>query len=161
MSASVTHAENTQLDLFQYFQGECQAWGVFEDRFGRLRRYFQVSIEGVVDSSGDEPRLTLTEDFRFDDGERSQRVWRIRQLAEQHYEGEAEDLLGKAQGEVQGNCLSWRYHMRLTIGKRQYTVKFDDRMYLLPEQVLVNRARVSKWGLTLGTVSIFFQPLAT
>lgn len=161
MSASPAIAAHHSLDLFQYFQGESQAWGVFEDRFGRLRRYFKVRIQGVVDHNGDQPCLTLTEHFHFDDGERSQRIWRIRQLADERYVGEAEDLVGNAEGEVHANCLRWQYRLRMTIGQRQYTVKFDDRMYLLPDQVLVNRARVSKWGLTLGTVSIFFQPLAS
>jgi len=37
------------LDLFAYFEGKTQAWGIFEDRFGTLRREFYVDITGTVD----------------------------------------------------------------------------------------------------------------
>ena len=53
------------VDLFEYFSGQSRAWGLFEDRFGKVRRQFSVDIEGRV--SGD--TLTLEEDFVYDDGE--------------------------------------------------------------------------------------------
>jgi len=52
------------LRLEEFFQGETIAWGIFEDRFGNLRRQFRVNITGTVD--GD--TLTLDEDFLYDDG---------------------------------------------------------------------------------------------
>ena len=38
-----------RLDLFDYFEGHTLAWGLFEDRFGKLRRQFRVDITGTVD----------------------------------------------------------------------------------------------------------------
>jgi hypothetical protein len=37
-----------KLVLFDYFKGKTSAWGIFEDRFGNVRRQFQVDIEGQV-----------------------------------------------------------------------------------------------------------------
>ena len=57
-----------KLNLFDYFNGNTTAWGIFEDRFGNIRRQFQVDIEGRI--QGDE--LILDERFHYDDGEKDQ-----------------------------------------------------------------------------------------
>ena len=139
-------------DLFGFFAGQCSAHGVFEDRFGKLRRQFKVQIQGEV--NGD--LLRLTEDFIYDDGSEEQRIWTIQRVADGSYRGSAPDVLGNASGCVANNCVFWRYRMNLHIAGRAWSVLFDDKMYLLDNQLMLNRARVSKWGLTLGTVSIFF-----
>ena len=63
-----------QLDLAEFFRGDSIAYGIFEDRFGNLRRQFRVNMTGTVE--GD--TLTLAEDFLYDDGERAERTWVIR-----------------------------------------------------------------------------------
>ncbi|HCV89458.1 MAG TPA: DUF3833 domain-containing protein, partial [Alphaproteobacteria bacterium] len=62
------------LDLAEFFAGDSVAYGIFEDRFGNLRRQFRVNMTGTVE--GD--TLTLVEDFLYDDGERADRTWVIR-----------------------------------------------------------------------------------
>ena len=53
------------LVIEDYFAGETRAWGLFEDRFGTLRRQFTVDITGTWD--GDQ--LVLDERFRYSDGD--------------------------------------------------------------------------------------------
>ncbi|MCO4757711.1 MAG: DUF3833 domain-containing protein [Oceanospirillaceae bacterium] len=146
--------EAEEFNLFSYFQGETRAWGMFEDRFGAVRRQFVVQIVGEIEGG----ELILTEDFAYDDGTNERRVWRIRQVGERDFRGVAEDIIGQAAGLCDGNMLYWRYKMKLHVSGKQWTVNFDDRMYLMPEHTLVNRARVSKFGITLGTVTLFFKP---
>jgi len=67
-----------KLTVEEYFIGKSRAWGIFQDRFGTLKRSFTVDIEGRQE--GDE--FVLTEDFLYDDGETDRRVWRIRKLDE-------------------------------------------------------------------------------
>ena len=43
---------------------------------------------------------------------------------------------------------------------RKVTVKFDDVMALQEGAILVNRAKVSKWGFLLGEVLISFRPVS-
>jgi len=143
-----------ELDLEQYFLGEVEAWGIFEDRFGRLRRSFTVKISGTQQDG----ELILDEAFCYDDGEQARRVWRIRRLSEHRYEGRADDVIGKAEGRLYGKALNWRYRLDLPIGGRKLRVHFDDWMYLQPDNVLINRASVSKFGITLGEVTLFFRP---
>ena len=50
--------------------------------------------------------------------------------------------------------------MDLKIGKSTIRVDFNDWMFLQKDKVLINIAKVSKWGLKLGEVNIFFiKPL--
>jgi hypothetical protein len=99
----------------------------------------------------------MTEDFVYNDGEKSQRIWRIKRLDANHYEGRADDVIGVARGVVHGRALNWTYTLALPVGDQTYHVQFDDWMYLQPDGVLLNRARMSKFGIELGQVTLSFQ----
>ena len=146
-----------KLDLQTFFAGQTVALGIFEDRFGNLRRQFRVVLEGMVD--GDV--LTLDETFLYDDGEQDFRKWVIRRTGkgkdgEVLYEGSAEDIMGVASGAVSGNALNWEYDVVLSIDGRDVEVHFDDWIYQQHEDVAINRAYVSKFGIEIGSVTIVF-----
>lgn len=142
-----------RLLIEDYFAGDTRAWGLFEDRFGTLRREFVVDIAGTWDGE----TLTLVEDFAYADGETDQRIWTIRKLDDHRYEGTADDVIGKAEGVSYGNALNWHYTLALKVGDSVWNVRFDDWMFLQRDDVLVNRARVSKFGIEIGEVTIFFR----
>lgn len=142
-----------QLKVEEYFLGETRAWGIFEDRFGKLRRQFVVDITGTMD--GDV--LILDERFDYADGEKDRRVWRIQKMDEHNYEGRADDVIGVAKGIAYGNALNWSYDLDLQIGENKVRVHFNDWMFLQPDGVLMNRARVSKWGFEIGEVTLMFK----
>ena len=144
-----------RLVIEEYFAGRTKAWGIFEDRFGKLRRQFVVDITGRWDGR----TLVLEEDFSFADGEKSRRVWRIEKIDGHSYRGRADDVIGTASGASYGNALNWRYDMDLKVGDSSWRVSFDDWMFLQPGGVLINRARVSKWGLNIGVVTLAFQKI--
>lgn len=141
------------LVLEEYFSGRTKAWGLFEDRFGNVRRQFTVDIVG--DWNGE--RLVLDEYFLFSDGETDRRTWTIRKTADGRYQGTAGDVVGPAEGIVGGNALNWSYTMDLKVGDGSVRVAFDDWMFLQPGGVMINRARVSKWGFDIGEVTLFFM----
>lgn len=142
-----------RLRIEDYFQGRTRAWGIFQDRFGTVRRQFVVDIDGAWDGR----TLTLTEDFRYSDGETERRIWRIRPTGTNTYEGEADDVDGTAVGAAYGQALNWAYTLRLRVGDDRWRVQFDDWMFLQPDGKLINRATVSKFGITIGEVLIFFS----
>jgi hypothetical protein len=141
-----------KLTVEEYFTGKSRAWGIFQDRFGTLKRSFTVDIDGRQE--GDE--FVLTEDFVYDDGETDRRIWRIRKLDEHRYEGRADDVVGTATGIAYGKALNWQYDFDLKVGDRTIRVRFDDWMFRQDEKVMVNRATVSKFGIELGEVTLFF-----
>ncbi len=139
--------------LEDYFQGTTHATGIFVDRFGNLRRQFVVKIEG----SWDGKHLTLDEDFSYSDGEKQRRIWRITKIDEHTYEGRADDVVGVATGKTYGNVLNWEYDLNLEVGESIYKMRFNDWMFLQADGVLLNKADVSKWGISIGTVFISFS----
>ncbi|OOV88042.1 DUF3833 domain-containing protein [Oceanospirillum linum] len=141
-----------RLVLEDYFKGKTYAWGVFEDRFGSVRRQFQVEIDGRWDGE----TLTLEEYFLYDDGEEDKRTWVITKWEDGHYTGVFGDIVGEARGQVRGNALNWVYTMDLPVGDNIWRVKFDDWMFWQPGDVIINRAVIKKWGFELGTVTLFF-----
>ncbi len=141
------------LVLEDYFQGRTKAWGVFEDRFGDVRRQFVVDVDGTWDGK----ELVLDEHFTYADGEQDRRVWHIVRTGEHTYRGEAGDIVGSAIGTVYGNALNWQYVLDLPINERTWRVHFDDWMFLQPDGVMINRAKVRKWGIELGSVTLIFR----
>ena len=97
--------------LFEFFEGEVLAWGLLQDRSGQQTRRFEVQIQGEIQGQ----LLTLTEDFVFDDGEKQQRIWKITARADGTYIGEADDVIGEANGVVAGNALHWQYVLRVPV----------------------------------------------
>lgn len=141
------------LVLEDYFAGETTAHGIFEDRFGKVRRQFKVDITGTVENG----QLTLDERFIYDDGERDTRVWVIDILGDGKYRGTAGDVPGIAEGETNGNAFNWTYKVDLKVGDSTWNVGFDDWMYLLEDDVLLNRAYVTRFGVEIGQVTLVFN----
>ncbi len=154
-SPSVENYRNSTptLDLYHFFGGRSQAWGMFRDRNGTVVKRFTVAMEGRREGDS----LILDERFQYADGSRQQRVWRLQPQGNGQWLGTAADVVGTAHGEVAGNALHWRYQLQLPVDGQLYTVDFDDWMYLVDERSMLNSARMSKFGFTLGEVSLFFR----
>ena len=145
-------AEKPLLDLKTYFNGELVAHGIFTDRAGRVVRRFTV----LMSCSWQGREGTLDERFTYSDGKTERRVWRLTDLGGGRYTGRADDVVGQAQGVAAGNALNWRYTLRLPVDDKVYEVEFDDWMYLVDERVMLNKARMSKFGIFLGEVTLSF-----
>ncbi|MFB9159712.1 DUF3833 domain-containing protein [Chromobacterium violaceum] len=146
-------ANRPLLDPGRFFLGKTEAWGMFQDRQGRVAKRFTVDMDG--ERQGDD--LVLTERFHYSDGSRQQRVWRLKPTGDGRWRGLADDVVGEAVGETAGNALRWRYTLKLPVDGKQYLVQFDDWMFLQDERSLLNRAAMSKFGFRLGEVTLFFR----
>lgn len=144
-----------KLLLEEYFSGSTRAWGIFEDRFGNVQRQFVVDIAGKWDGT----TLTLEEDFVYNDGETENRVWTIKKTDENQYSGTTAQAIGEASGSIAGNAFHWQYDFNLKVGDDTWKVHFDDWMFLQSNDVLINKATVTRWGIKLGTVFLSFKKL--
>lgn len=145
-------AEQPRLDLREYFDGTLDAHGIFQDRSGEVVKRFHVLIE----ASWKGEVGTLDEFFTYADGTTQRRVWTITRHGDGRYTGLADDVIGEAQGEAAGNALRWRYVLALPVGDKVYNVDFDDWMFLMDERVMLNRSLMSKFGVSLGEVTLSF-----
>jgi len=145
-------AERPLLDLRTYFNGTLDAHGIFQNRSGQVVRRFTVVMRGSW--SGNEG--VLDEDFVYSDGQTEKRIWRLRRQPDGRYTGTADDVVGTASGALSGNAFHWTYTLRLPVDGRVYDVQFDDWMYLMDENVMLNKAVMSKFGIRLGEVTLVF-----
>lgn len=145
--------EKPVLDLKTYFNGTVDAWGLFQDRSGKVVKRFTVRIDAKW--QGDTG--VLDEHFEYSDGSKSRRVWTITRIGDNRYRGTADDVVGEAIGEVSGNALRWRYVLRLDVDGRSWEVDFDDWMYQMDDQVMLNRSVMRKFGIDLGEVTLAFR----
>ena len=145
-------AEQPRLLLREYFDGPMTAHGVFTDRSGQVVRRFTVKLVGRWNG----PEGVLEEDFFYSDGKTERRVWRLTDHGGGRYTGRADDVVGEARGQAAGNALRWQYTLALPVDGRVIEVQFDDWMYLIDERVMLNRATMRKFGVTLGEVTLSF-----
>lgn len=153
VSLSDYRGTDPQFKLEEFFNGKLLAWGTFQDYSGKVNRRFRVEMIGTWD--GD--KGVLDEDFFYADGEVQKRIWRLTKLSEGKYQGEADDIVGIAKGEVEGFALKWEYTMALPVDDDVYHLHFSDWMYLVDENNLINRASVTKFGIEVGEVTLLIQ----
>lgn len=153
VSPETYREQKPALDLATYFNGPLTAWGYFADRSGEVKRRFTVNMVG--EWKGNEG--VLTEHFDWSDGEKTQRIWRITRIDDHHYVGRADDVKGDAAGVAYGNALQWRYTLLLPVDGKTYEVQFDDWMYLMNNEVMLNKSEMRKFGFKLGEVVISFR----
>ncbi|MCS6853760.1 MAG: DUF3833 domain-containing protein [Elioraea sp.] len=137
-----------ELRLEEYFVGRIKGSGLFEDRFGTVRRTFTFGMTGRMDGN----TLILEEDFLYNDGERQQRVWRLTRTGEGAWEGRADDVVGVGVGRGAGNAFQLAYTLKLPVGGSVWEVRFDDWLFRLDEETVLNRANVYRWGIWVGQV---------
>ena len=149
-------SEQPALDLRQYFNGIIDAWGIFTDRSGKVVKRFTV----VMNCQWNGDQGVLDEDFVYTDGTKQKRIWTLTHLGDGRYSGQAGDVVGAAQGSTRGNAFNWRYTMALPVNDQVWQVQFDDWMYLMNGQVMLNKASMSKFGIFLGEVTLSFTKRA-
>jgi hypothetical protein len=148
--------EKPTLELSEYFSGTIDAYGIFTDRSGEVKKRFTVVIKAdwkVVDGK---KVGTLDESFDYSDGTKQKRIWTLIEQSPGKYIGKADDVIGVAQGDLAGNALNWTYTLALPVDGTIYHVQFNDWMYLVTPKVMLNKAKMSKFGIELGEVTLSF-----
>ena len=144
---------NPRLTMEGYFNGPLQAWGMVQNFSGKVIRRFHVEMTGTW--KGD--KGILDEYFQYSDGETQRRVWSLTKHDDNRYSGVADDIVGVANGVAQGNALRWSYVMELPVDDTTYHIKFDDWMYRINDDIVINRSLMKKFGVSVGEVTIIFQ----
>jgi len=144
--------ETPVLELRDYFNGTLDADGIFTDRSGKVVKRFSV----VMTCSWQGDAGVLDEAFTYSDGTTQRRIWRLTRHANGRYTGQADDVVGTAEGQQSGNAFNWAYTLALPVNGKVIEVQFDDWMYLMNNRVMLNKAAMRKWGVGLGEVTLSF-----
>ncbi len=97
--------EEPILKIEKYFDGEVKAWGILQDRKGKITRQFSANMFGKYENN----ILTLEEEFFWKDGENQKRIWKIEKIDDHNYLGTSSDVVGKAKGVSYGSAIKFEY----------------------------------------------------
>jgi hypothetical protein len=101
----------------------------------------------------------LVEDFVYNDGEKSQRIWYLEKVGNDTYLGTASDVVGTAKGKVSGNALHWQYQLVIDYDGADLEITLDDWMYLVDNDNLINTTKLYKFGFEVGEVVLSIHKL--
>tara|TARA_B100001250_G_scaffold344143_1_gene313077 strand:+ start:323 stop:871 length:549 start_codon:yes stop_codon:yes gene_type:complete len=140
------------IKIEEYFNGQVKAWGLLQNRSGKVIRQFKADMFGRFE----EGILTLEEDFYWTDGEKQKRTWKIEKLDENNYKGSAPDVVGNAKGYQYGSAFKFEYDLLIPFKSKNIKVTFDDWIFKQDEKVAINRAKLTKFGFKVGELTVFF-----
>ena len=145
--------QKPRLIIEDYLTGNVKAWGILQNRFGKVTRQFSADLNGKWDGN----QQTLDEKFNWDDGEIQTRQWQITKIDENNYEGTAGDVVGKAKGYSYGPAFKFEYVLLVPVKGREMKITFDDWIFMQNEKVAINRATMTKFGIKVAELTVFFQ----
>jgi hypothetical protein len=142
-----------EFDLKSFFNGELSAYGMVQDRSGKVMRRFHVDLIGQWKGN----HGTLEEDFFYDDGETQRRVWSLNKQTDGSYIGTAPDVTHQAIGRSHGFAFNWRYTLNINIDGDTWDIDLNDWLYQLDSSRLINRTEMRKWGFKVGEITLVIE----
>ena len=144
--------QKPRLVIENYLSGNVKAWGVLQNRSGKVTRQFKADLNGKWDGS----TLILDEKFDWNDGEKQTRQWSIKKIDENHYEGRASDVVGVANGFSYGPAFKFEYVLLVPVKGKEMKITFDDWIFMQDEKVAINRAKMTKFGIRVADLTVVF-----
>lgn len=136
------------LTLADVFVGEIRGRGLFRVDLTGDERRFDARLHGRLD--GD--RLTVAEDFTYDDGQTGRLTWVFDRAGPGRWTGRREDTVGEAVVIEEGETIRMDYTADFESLEGVTRLAFSDVIYRAPDGKVINEAIVRRWGLPVGRV---------
>ena len=144
--------QKPRLIIEEYLSGNVKAWGILQNRSGKVTRQFSADLDGKWDGK----QLILDEKFVWNDGEIQNRQWTINKIDEHNYEGTAGDVVGTAKGFSYGPAFKFEYVLLVPVKGREMKITFDDWIFMHDERVAIIRATMTKFGIKVAELTVMF-----
>ena len=144
--------QKPKLIIENYLSGKVKAWGILQNRSGKVTRQFSAILDGKWNGK----KLILDEKFDWSDGEIQTRQWQITKIDEHNYEGTAGDVVGKAKGYSYGPAFKFEYVLLVPVKGKKIKITFDDWIFMQNDKVAINRAKMSKFGIKVAELTVIF-----
>ena len=141
-----------RLIIEDYMSGNVKAWGILQNRSGKVTRQFSADLNGKWDGE----QLILDDKFNWTDGEVQTRLWKIKKIDNHNYEGTAGDVVGVAKGYSYGPAFKFEYVLLVPVKGREIKITFDDWIFMQDEKVAINRAKMTKFGIKVAELTVMF-----
>ena len=144
--------QKPRLIIEDYLSGNVKAWGILQNRSGKVTRQFSADLNGKWDGK----QLILDEKFNWSDGDIQKRQWKINKINENNYEGTAGDVVGTAKGYSYGPAFKFEYVLLVPIKGKEIKITFDDWIFKQDDRVAINRAVMTKFGFKVAELTVMF-----
>jgi len=144
--------QKPRLIIEDYLSGDVKAWGILQNRSGKVTRQFSAQLNGKWDGK----QLILEEKFNWSDGEVQKRQWKINKIDEHNYEGTAGDVVGTAKGYSYGPAFKFEYVLLVPVKGKEMKITFDDWIFMQDDRVAINRATMTKFGIKVAELTVMF-----
>ena len=144
--------QKPRLIIEDYLSGNIKAWGILQNRSGKVTRQFSAELNGKWDGK----KLILDEKFNWSDGEVQKRQWKINKIDNHNYEGTAGDVVGKAIGYSYGPAFKFEYVLLVPVKGKEMKITFDDWIFKQDDRVAINRATMTKFGFKVAELTVVF-----
>jgi hypothetical protein len=144
--------QKPRLIIEEYLTGNVKAYGILQNRSGKVTRQFTADLDGKWDGQ----QLILDEKFNWNDGEIQTRQWKINKIDEHNYEGTASDVVGTAKGFSYGPAFKFEYVLLVPVKGKEIKITFDDWIFKQDERVAINRATMKKFGFKVAELTVMF-----
>ena len=144
-----------RITLDQAFSGRATGAGVFRVDLTGAERRFTARLHGRL--VGD--RLTVVEDFLYDDGEENCLTWVFDKSGPGRWTGRREDTVGVAEVIEAGSEIRLSYLADFRSGDDITRLGFEDVIYFGPDGRVINDAIVTRFGVPIGRVRFEMQPV--
>ena len=145
--------QKPRLIIEDFLSGEVKAWGILQNRSGKVIRQFSADLNG----SWNGKQLILDEKFNWSDGEIQTRQWKINKIDEHNYEGTAGDVVGVAKGYSYGPAFKFEYVLLVPVKGKEMKSTFDDWIFKQDNNVAINRATMKKFGFKVAELTVMFK----
>lgn len=136
------------ITLDQAFSGRANGAGVFRVDLTGAERRFTARLDSRL--VGD--RLTVVEDFVYDDGEENRLTWVFDRAGPGRWTGRREDTVGMAEVIETGSEIRLSYLADFQSEGDVTRLGFEDVIYFGADGRVINDAIVTRFGLPVGQV---------
>jgi hypothetical protein len=141
-------APSRPITLEEAFVGRSVGAGVFRVWLTGQERRFTARLNGRLQDD----RLTVVEDFVYDDGDENRLTWVFDRTGLGRWSGRREDTVGTADVIETGTEIRLTYTADFRSPEGETRLRFSDVIYFGPDDRVINDAIVTRWGLPVAAV---------
>ena len=141
-------------DPVSFFEGHTHSWGVIENRSGSPTEWVRTDSHGEAQTTD---HLTMQQHLTFQDGTSQDRDWTLWRTGPAQFDATANDMVGTATGQAEGNAFHWQWTLARSPGNALMNVTMNQWMYRMPDGSVMIRSTISKLDIILAEVSEQFS----
>jgi hypothetical protein len=145
------------LTLVDAFAGRSTGTGLFKVGLTGDQRSFTAKLNGTVAGKAGARRLTVVEDFIYDDGDENTLTWVFDEVGAGRWTGRREDTVGQAEVVEDNGVIRLTYTADFVSPGAVTRLGFADVIYDAGGGKIINDAIVTRWGLPVATVQFVIQ----